>query len=78
LTNEKPELDDEEQTYENLWDEQSFEDYYSSQENEEVNTDSEEEIVNDEEDDNPKIYITRSGRKSKSPVRLQYVYNHVF
>ena len=45
MTNEKPELDEEEQTYENLWDEQSFEDYCSSQENEEVNTDSEGELT---------------------------------
>jgi hypothetical protein len=42
LTNKKPELDEEEQTYENLWEEQSFEDYYSTQESVEVNTDSEE------------------------------------
>jgi CRISPR/Cas system CSM-associated protein Csm2 small subunit len=66
-------LDEEEQTYENTWDEQSFEDYYSSQESEEVNTDSEEEVVNDEGDDNPDIYVTRSGRKYKTPERLYYV-----
>jgi hypothetical protein len=72
LTTEKPELDEKEQTYKNSWDEQSYEDYYSSQEGEEVNTDSEEEVVNDEEDDNPDIYVTRSGRKSKPPERLQY------
>jgi hypothetical protein len=41
LTTEKPELDEEEQAYQDTWDEQSFEDYYSSQESEEVNTDSE-------------------------------------
>jgi hypothetical protein len=40
LTDEKPELDEEKQTYESQWDEQSFEDYYSSHESEEVNTDS--------------------------------------
>jgi len=72
LTSEKPELDEEEQTYESLWDEQNFEDYYSSQESEEVNTDSEEELINDERNDNPDIYVTRSGRKSKPPERLQY------
>jgi len=49
LTNEKPELDEEEQTYENLWEEQSFEDYYSTQARVEVDTDSEEELINDEE-----------------------------
>jgi hypothetical protein len=72
LTNEKPDLDEEEQTHESLWDEQSFEDYYSTQESVEVNTDSEEELINDEENDNPDIYVTRSGRKSKPPERLQY------
>jgi hypothetical protein len=72
LIDEKPELDEEEQTYENLWKEQSFEDYYSSQEGEEVSTDSEEELINDEGNDNPEIYVTRSGKKSKPPERLQY------
>jgi hypothetical protein len=52
--------------------EQSFEDYYSSQESEEVNKDSEEEFINDEGNHNPDIYVTRSGRKSKPPERLQY------
>ncbi len=62
LTNEKPELDEEEQIYENLWEEQSYEDYYSTQESVELNTDSEEESLNNEVDDNPDIYVTRSGR----------------
>jgi hypothetical protein len=62
----------EEQTYEDTWDEQSFEDYYSSQESEEVNTDSEEEVANDEENENPDIYVMRSGRKSKPPERLYF------
>jgi hypothetical protein len=48
------------------------EDYYSSQESEEVNTDSEGEMANDEGNDNPDIYVTRSGRKSKPPERLHY------
>jgi hypothetical protein len=78
LTSEKPELDEEEQTYENSWDEHSFEDYYSSQESEEVNTDSEEEVINDEGDDNPDIYVTRSGRKYKTPERLYMLFNHVY
>jgi hypothetical protein len=73
LTSEKPELDEEEQTYEDTWDEQSLEDYYSSQESEEVNTDSEGEMERDEGNDNPDIYVMRSGRKSKPPERLQYV-----
>jgi hypothetical protein len=72
LTSEKPELDKEEQTYEDTWDEQSFEDYYSSQESEEVNTDSEGEMASDEGNDNPDIYVTRSGRRSKPPERLHY------
>jgi hypothetical protein len=71
LTTEKPELDKEEQTSENSWDEQSFEDYYSSQESEEVDSDTEERLVIDKGDDNPEIYVTRSGRKSKLPERLQ-------
>jgi len=71
LTNEKPELDEEEQIYENLWEEQSYEDYYSMQESVELNTDSEEESLYNELDDNPDIYVTRSGRKSKPPERLQ-------
>jgi hypothetical protein len=72
LTNEKPELDEEEQIYENLWEEQSYEDYYSTQESIELNTDSEEESLINEVNDNPDIYVTRSGRKSKPPERLQY------
>jgi hypothetical protein len=72
LTSEKPELNEEERTYENLRDEQSFGDYYSPQESEEVNTDSEGEVANDEGNDNPDIYVTRSGRKSKPPERLHY------
>jgi hypothetical protein len=54
-------LDEEEQAYENSWDEQSFEDYYSSQESEEVASDTEERLVTDEGNDNPDIYVTRSG-----------------
>ncbi len=72
MTDEKPELSEEEQVYESSWDEQSFEEYYSSQESEEVNIDSKEELNNDEGDDNPEIYVTRSGRKSKPTERLQY------
>jgi hypothetical protein len=68
LTNEKPELDEEEQTYENLWEEKSFEDNYSMQESVEPNTDSEEEPINVEVDDNPDINVTRSERKSKPPT----------
>jgi hypothetical protein len=37
-----------------------------------VNTDSEGEVERDEGNDNPDIYVTRSGRKSKPPERLQY------
>jgi hypothetical protein len=44
----------------------------SSQENEEVNTDSEGEMERDDGSDNPDIYVTRSGRKSKPPESLQY------
>jgi hypothetical protein len=72
LTTEKPELDEEEQTFQNTWDEQSFEDYYSLQENEEEDTDSEGEMERDDGNENPEIYVTRSGRKSKPPERLQY------
>jgi hypothetical protein len=37
-----------------------------------VNTDSEGEVANDEGNDNPDIYVTRSGRRSKPPERLLY------
>jgi hypothetical protein len=57
---------------EDPWDEESFEEYYLSQESEEVSTDSEEDIREGIDEDNPDIYITRSGRKSKAPERLQY------
>jgi hypothetical protein len=72
LSSEKPDLTEEEQTYEDLWDEQSYEDYYSSNEGEEATSDSEEEVIVDEGENDPDIYITRSGRKSKPPERLQY------
>jgi hypothetical protein len=72
LTNEKPGLDEKEHIYVNLWEEQSYEDYYSTQESVELNTDSEEESLINELDDNQNIYVTRSGRKSKPPERLQY------
>jgi hypothetical protein len=72
LTSEKPELVKEEQVSQDTWDEQSFEDYYSSQETEEENTDSEGEMERDDGNENPEIYVTRSGRKSKPPERLQY------
>jgi hypothetical protein len=72
LSSEKPELTEEEQAYEDLWDEQSYEDYYSSNEGEEAASDSEEEVVADEGENDQGIYITRSGRKSKPPERLQY------
>ncbi len=65
LSAEKPELTEEEQAYEDLWDEQSYEDYYSSNEGGEAVSDSEEEAVVDEGENEPDIYITRSGRKSK-------------
>jgi hypothetical protein len=42
------------------------------QESIELNTDSEDESLNNEVDDNPDIYVTRSGRNSKPPERLQY------
>jgi len=47
LSSEKPELTEEEQAYEDLWDEQSYEDYYSSNEGEAAASDSEEEVVAD-------------------------------
>ncbi|MFN9983604.1 MAG: hypothetical protein ACK53Y_27005, partial [bacterium] len=72
LSAEKPELTEEEQAYEDLWDEQSYEDYYSSNEGGEAVSESEEEAVVDEGENEPDIYITRSGRKSKPPERLQY------
>jgi hypothetical protein len=72
LTTEKPELDEEGQINENLWEEQSYEDYYSMQESVELKTDSEEESLINEVHENPDIYVTRSGRKSKPPERLQY------
>ncbi len=56
---------------EDQWDDQSFEEYYSSQESEEVSTITEEEFMEKNDEDNPDIYITRSGRKSK----LQKDYN---
>ena len=68
---EKPEQQNE-QTNQNHWEEQSTEDYYSSQENVEIITDSEGEVMDSEEGNNPNIYVTRSGRKSKPPERLQY------
>jgi hypothetical protein len=71
-SSEKPELTEEEQTYEDLWDEQSYEDYYSSNEGEGATSDSEEEVIVDEGENDPDIYVTRSGRKSKPPERLQY------
>ncbi|MFN9903603.1 MAG: hypothetical protein ACK55Z_33475, partial [bacterium] len=63
---------EEEQVNQDTWDEQSFEDYYSSQETEEENTDSEGEMVKDDGNGYSEIYVTRSGRKSKPPERLQY------
>jgi len=54
-----------------LWDDQSFEAYYSSQESEETSTPSD--FENEENDvDNPDIYVTRSGRRSRPPERLIY------
>jgi hypothetical protein len=72
LSSENPELTEEEQAYEDLWDEQSYEDYYSSNEGEEAASDSEEEAMVDEGENHQGIYITRSGRKSKPTERLQY------
>jgi hypothetical protein len=66
-------LTEEEQAYEDLWDEQSYEDYYSSNEGEEAVSDSEEEAIVDEGENDPDIYITRSGRKSKPPESEQHL-----
>jgi len=65
-------LDEEEQVSQDTWDEQSFEDYYSSQETEEENTESEGEMERDDGNEDPEIFVTRSGKKSKPPERLQY------
>ena len=65
-------MDEDEQLSQGTWEEQSFEDYYSSQETEKENTDSEGEMVKDDGDEDPEIYVTRSGRKSRPPERLQY------
>jgi hypothetical protein len=78
LSSEKPELTEEEQACEDLWDKQSYEDYYSSNEGEEEVSDSEEEAIVDEGEDDPDIYITRSGRNSKPPERLQYDPRHAY
>jgi hypothetical protein len=58
-------LEEEEQVSQDTWDKQSFEDYYSSQETEEEITDSEGEVERDDGNEDPEIYVTRSGRKSK-------------
>jgi hypothetical protein len=71
LSEGRPELSEDEQMREDQWDDQSFEEYYSSQESEEVSTITEEEFMEKNDEDNPDIYITRSGRKSK----LQKDYN---
>ncbi len=65
LSAEKPELTEEEQAYEDLWDEQSYEDYYSSNEGEEAASDSEEEVVADASELNGlfKIELTRAKRE---------------
>jgi len=47
-------------------------DYYSSIEGEEAVSDSEEEAIVDEGENDPDIYITKSGRRSKPSERLQY------
>jgi hypothetical protein len=49
-----------------------FEEYCSSKESEEVSINSEEEIMEKGDGDNTDIYITRSGRRSRAPERLQY------
>jgi hypothetical protein len=72
LTEERPELDEEEQLDAEQWDEQSQDEYFSSQESEEIDTVSEGDIMEGDDEDKPDIYITRSGRKSKAPERLQY------
>jgi hypothetical protein len=71
FTSDRPDTDGEDGANEELWDEQSFEEYYSSHESEETSPPSDSE---DEENDvdRPDIYITRSGRRSRSPERLIY------
>ncbi len=64
--NEEKQLDAEQ------WDEQSQEEYFSPQESEEMDTVSDGDSMESNDEDNPDIYITRSGKKSKAPERLQY------
>jgi len=71
FTSDKPDIDEDDGPIEELWDKQSFEEYYSSQESEETSTPSD--LENEENDeDNPDIYVTRSGRRSSPPERLIY------
>jgi hypothetical protein len=69
----KPELQEDEQIEESQWDEQSIEDYFSSAENEAVISDSEGEVMEIEEEDNPNIYVTRSGHQRDSNMMHTHV-----
>jgi hypothetical protein len=71
FSSDKPDINEEDEPSEELWDDQSFEEYYSSQESEETSTPSD--LENEENDKgNPDIHVTRSGRRSKPPERLMY------
>jgi len=71
FASDKPDINEEDEPSEELWDDQSFEEYYSSQESEETSTPSDLEIEENDKD-NPDLYVTRSGRRSKPPERLIY------
>ena len=74
FTSDKPDISEEDEPSEELWDDQSFDEYYSSQEDEETSTPSD--LENEENDvDNLDIYVTRSGRRSRPPERLIYYAN---
>jgi hypothetical protein len=71
FTSDKPDISEEDEPYEELWDDQNFEEYYSSQESEETSSPSD--LENEENGvDNPDIYETRSGRRSRPTERLIY------
>jgi hypothetical protein len=73
FTTYKPDINEEEEPKEELWDDQSFEEYFSSHESEETSMPTDYENENEENDVNkPDIYVTRSGRRSKPPERLIY------
>jgi hypothetical protein len=76
FTSDKADIDEEDEPIEELWDDQSFEEYYSSQESEETSKPSD--LENEKNDkDNPDIYVTRSGRRSRPPERLILMPSHV-